>query len=67
MLVSFMKLSTKDLNKVVRKCPKCDTSEICRAHRVDRWDRVLSLVNVYPYRCRKYYCKNRFHLFGRNA
>ncbi len=62
-----MKVLTKSLNKAIRKCPKCQTKKVCRAHRFSRLDRVLSLINIYPYRCRQYPCKHRFYLFGRNA
>jgi hypothetical protein len=55
----------KDRSELTQKCPKCDSDRVGRAHRIGLLDRVLSLVNVYPYRCRKYSCKNRFHSFGR--
>jgi hypothetical protein len=48
-----------------RKCPECGTEKIGRAHRVGGWDSLLSAVNIYPYRCRIYGCKARFHRLGR--
>ncbi len=52
--------------QVGRKCPKCGSSETARSQRIDLEDRLLSLVNLYPYRCQHFSCKYRFQAFGRN-
>jgi hypothetical protein len=62
-----MSIFTKNLTKDIRKCPKCDAHKVGRAHRFNKLDRLLSIVNVYPYRCRQFPCKFRFYLLGRNA
>jgi predicted RNA-binding Zn-ribbon protein involved in translation (DUF1610 family) len=49
-----------------RKCPQCGSVELDRSQRVDFEDRLLSMVNIYPYRCRQHTCKHRFQSFGRN-
>ena len=53
-------------SKTTLKCPKCGTDRICRAHRIGGWDKLISLVNLYPYRCRQHHCKLRFHRLGRS-
>ncbi|WP_309738742.1 MULTISPECIES: hypothetical protein [unclassified Chamaesiphon] len=50
----------------IPKCPKCGTDRIGRAHRIGGWDRLYSLANVYPYRCRQTQCKQRFRRIGRS-
>jgi predicted RNA-binding Zn-ribbon protein involved in translation (DUF1610 family) len=52
--------------QVGRKCPKCGSEELDRSQRVDFEDRLLSMVNIYPYRCRQHTCKHRFTAVGRN-
>jgi hypothetical protein len=52
--------------RVDRKCPKCGSTDVNRSLRVDFTERVLALVNVYPYRCQKHTCKHRFESYGRN-
>ncbi|WP_309730636.1 hypothetical protein [Chamaesiphon sp. OTE_75_metabat_556] len=49
-----------------RKCPKCGSSSLTRSQRVDLTERMLALVDIYPYRCHKQTCKHRFESFGRN-
>lgn len=62
-----MSIFTKSLTKDVRVCPKCDSQKVGRAHRVGSLDRLLSIFNIYPYRCRQFPCKFRFYQRGRNA
>ncbi|WP_310429694.1 hypothetical protein [Chamaesiphon sp. VAR_48_metabat_135_sub] len=47
------------------KCPECGNEKICRTHRAGKLDRIISLVNIYPYCCRAHTCKARFYRFGR--
>ncbi|WP_373538820.1 hypothetical protein [Chamaesiphon sp.] len=61
-----MTMLTKDRPPITHECPRCSHSQVCRAHRVGGWDRVLSMLNIYPYRCRQYFCKNRFYRFGKS-
>ncbi|WP_309738448.1 hypothetical protein [Chamaesiphon sp. OTE_20_metabat_361] len=58
-------LSNLSKTQVDRKCPKCGCAEVVRSQRIDLTDRMLSLINVYPYRCQKHTCKNRFESFGK--
>jgi predicted RNA-binding Zn-ribbon protein involved in translation (DUF1610 family) len=46
-------------------CPECGNEKICRTHRSGALDRIISLVNIYPYCCRTHTCKARFYRFGR--
>jgi hypothetical protein len=62
-----MSIITKNPTKDIRKCPKCDAQKVCRVHRVTTLDQLLSMVNIYPYRCRQFPCKSRFYQIGRNA
>ncbi|WP_310426237.1 hypothetical protein [Chamaesiphon sp. VAR_48_metabat_135_sub] len=52
--------------QVDRKCPKCGSLHTARSQRIDLDDRLLSLINIYPYRCQQHTCKQRFTSFGRN-
>jgi predicted RNA-binding Zn-ribbon protein involved in translation (DUF1610 family) len=47
-------------------CPDCGNEKICRARR-QGFDRVISLVNIYPYCCRAHTCQARFYRFGRGG
>jgi hypothetical protein len=47
------------------KCPSCGGNKVRRTTRIGGLDQILSLVNVYPYRCRQCPPPNRFHKFGR--
>jgi predicted RNA-binding Zn-ribbon protein involved in translation (DUF1610 family) len=47
------------------KCPKCGSQKICRTHREGQRDRIIALLNIYPYYCRDYSCRSRFYRFGR--
>jgi hypothetical protein len=67
MYIDFMTLLTDGLFRTTQQCPKCGSQEVCRSHRNGRLDRFLSLVNIYPYRCRQLACNVRFYLFGRIA
>ena len=51
--------------QIERKCPKCGNSEVARSQRIDLVEKMLGVVNVYPYRCQKHTCKHRFESFGR--
>jgi predicted RNA-binding Zn-ribbon protein involved in translation (DUF1610 family) len=51
-------LDTKELT-----CPECGNTKIARARR-HGMDRIISLVNIYPYSCRIHTCKARFYRFG---
>jgi hypothetical protein len=66
-LVNSMKLSIESQTRAIRQCPKCQTQKVCRAHRNNKLDEILSVLNIYPYRCRQFPCKSRFYLFGRAA
>jgi hypothetical protein len=48
-----------------RQCPECGTTQICRARRAGGLDRILSLVNRYPYYCHQCPTDVRFYLTGR--
>jgi ssDNA-binding Zn-finger/Zn-ribbon topoisomerase 1 len=48
-----------------RQCPECGTTQICRAHRDGGFDRILSLVNRYPYYCLQCPTDVRFYRIGR--
>ena len=61
-----MTILATDRSATTHKCPRCGNLQVSRAHRANSWDRVLSLVNIYPYRCRQHHCKTRFHRFGRS-
>jgi predicted RNA-binding Zn-ribbon protein involved in translation (DUF1610 family) len=53
-------------DQVERKCPKCGSLSLTRSQRVDFTERMLSWVDIYPYRCQKQTCKHRFESFGRH-
>ncbi|AFY91347.1 hypothetical protein Cha6605_0039 [Chamaesiphon minutus PCC 6605] len=61
-----MKMVINNLSASAQKCPKCGTDRVGRAHR-NKFDRLLSLINIYPYRCRQLACKSRFYRFGRST
>jgi predicted RNA-binding Zn-ribbon protein involved in translation (DUF1610 family) len=44
-------------------CPECGNTKIARARRRGT-DRIISLVNIYPYSCRTHTCQARFYRFG---
>ncbi|WP_310488022.1 hypothetical protein [Chamaesiphon sp. VAR_69_metabat_338] len=52
--------------KGIRTCPDCGSAKIGRARR-RRIDRIISLVNIYPYSCRIHTCKARFYSFGNSG
>jgi ssDNA-binding Zn-finger/Zn-ribbon topoisomerase 1 len=62
-----MTILTNNRSKTTYTCPKCDTQKVGRAHRFGRLDGFISLLNIYPYRCRQCPCKVRFYRFGRNS
>lgn len=43
------------------KCPECKSPHIARSHRTPL-QRVLSMIQIYPYRCDA--CGHRFMLLG---
>jgi predicted RNA-binding Zn-ribbon protein involved in translation (DUF1610 family) len=47
-------------------CPECGNDQVCRTRR-QGFDRVISLVNIYPYYCRTHTCQARFYRFGRDG
>jgi hypothetical protein len=47
-------------------CPECGGEKVSRARRKG-FDRVISLVNIYPYSCRIHTCQTRFYRFGRGG
>ncbi len=51
--------------ETTHKCPKCDSTEVRRTHRVSTMDRLLSKINLYPYYCLECTFDTRFHSFGR--
>jgi ssDNA-binding Zn-finger/Zn-ribbon topoisomerase 1 len=57
---------TKAQSQVDRKCPKCGSIDLNRSQRVDFEERLLSMINIYPYRCRQHTCQHRFQSFGRH-
>jgi predicted RNA-binding Zn-ribbon protein involved in translation (DUF1610 family) len=48
------------------QCPKCGSPQVSRSQRVGGLDRLKSVFNIYPYRCRKHSCGNRFYEFGKS-
>jgi ssDNA-binding Zn-finger/Zn-ribbon topoisomerase 1 len=49
------------------KCPRCGTHNIRRTNRHRGWiDRLLTWINIYPYRCLDCPDRKRFYRFGRN-
>jgi hypothetical protein len=52
-------------NISTHKCPECGTHKVRRSNRYGMLDRVLSVVNVYPYRCCECPSQKRFYSFGR--
>jgi predicted RNA-binding Zn-ribbon protein involved in translation (DUF1610 family) len=48
-------------------CPACGSNEVLRSSRRGLVDRVLSTINLYPYRCRQYDCEKRFFRFGKES
>ncbi len=59
MITNFSKV------QVERKCPKCGHSDVVRSQRIDTIEKMLGIVNIYPYRCQKHTCKHRFESYGR--
>jgi hypothetical protein len=55
----------EDRAMTTHKCPECGTHKVCRASRHGTLERVLAIVNVYPYRCRQCPSRKRFYNFGR--
>jgi predicted RNA-binding Zn-ribbon protein involved in translation (DUF1610 family) len=51
--------------QVDRQCPKCGSTDIIRSQRVDFTEQIMAFINIYPYRCQKHNCKQRFESFGR--
>lgn len=47
------------------RCPNCGTSFIRVTYQESRVERLLSRLNVFPFRCQL--CTNRFHAFDRDA
>jgi hypothetical protein len=47
-------------------CPECGGEKVSRARR-QGFDRVISLINIYPYSCRIHACKARFYRLGRGG
>jgi predicted nucleic-acid-binding Zn-ribbon protein len=58
-------ISNLSKTQIDRKCPKCGSSDVTRSQRIDLTERMLALVNIYPYRCLKHTCKQRFESFGK--
>ena len=54
-----------DRSTTNRQCPECGTNQICRAHRGGGLDRILSLMNRYPYYCLQCPTDVRFYRTGR--
>jgi hypothetical protein len=40
-----------------RVCPICESKEVLRSQRNSRYERMISLLGIYPYRC--YDCNAR--------
>ena len=40
------------------QCPKCKLDRAHRSHRKGVWERIVSLIGYYPFRCRQ--CEHRF-------
>jgi predicted RNA-binding Zn-ribbon protein involved in translation (DUF1610 family) len=47
------------------KCPVCGSYQVRRAHRAGGLERIISLVNLYPYHCLQCPSDTRFHRFGK--
>jgi predicted RNA-binding Zn-ribbon protein involved in translation (DUF1610 family) len=47
-------------------CPECGNEKVARARR-QGFDRVISLINIYPYSCRIHTCQARFYRLGRGG
>jgi predicted RNA-binding Zn-ribbon protein involved in translation (DUF1610 family) len=58
--------TTPNKHQHSRTCPKCGSDEILRSQRRGL-DKLLSIANLYPYRCRNYNCETRFYSFGNDA
>ena len=46
------------------ECPECGNAKISRSRR-EGVDRIISLINIYPYRCRTHTCQAHFYRFGK--
>ncbi len=55
---------TISTNSAGIKCPECGNAKISRTRR-EGVDRIISLLNIYPYSCRTHTCKARFYRFGK--
>jgi predicted RNA-binding Zn-ribbon protein involved in translation (DUF1610 family) len=58
-------LADENRAMTTHKCPECGTNKVRRANRCGTLDRVLSYLNIYPYRCRECLSRKRFYSFGR--
>jgi hypothetical protein len=47
------------------KCPLCVSRRLWRSHRRNRWERLISVVGIYPFRCED--CHYRFRAFSWKA
>jgi len=46
-------------------CPKCGSGSFARAHRKKRFERVVSEIGLFPFRCGR--CGHRFSSFDLDA
>ncbi len=47
-------------------CPKCHAQDYRRTQRQGFLEALLSLLKVYPFRCKNHLCNLRFFKFGRS-
>jgi predicted RNA-binding Zn-ribbon protein involved in translation (DUF1610 family) len=59
-------IANSSQSKASHQCPKCGSLKVVRSQRVNLLERVISLVNIYPYRCQQHICKHRFQYWGKN-
>jgi hypothetical protein len=46
-------------------CPNCHAKDYRRTQRKGLLEGLLTILQLYPFRCRNYQCNNRFFKFGR--
>jgi hypothetical protein len=51
---------------ILRRCPACKNPHIRRTGRQGWLEKLLSIVNFYPFRCTNYECNHRFMRMSKN-
>jgi hypothetical protein len=49
-----------------RRCPACKNPSIRRTGRQGWLEKLLSIVNLYPFRCTNFECNHRFMRMSKN-